>query len=47
MPRVSKKRDHLVYAAVHQDNDAYVNAVKIHNIASIFKLIIFGVIMAI
>jgi len=41
----SPKKCHLMYAAVHQDKESYVAAVKIHYISSVLKLIVFGVII--
>tara|TARA_R110000737_G_scaffold353479_1_gene405943 strand:- start:4803 stop:5018 length:216 start_codon:yes stop_codon:yes gene_type:complete len=52
MSKIQRDRDHLIYAAVHQDKDSYIQALKIHNqgliihsITSIVKVIAIGVII--
>ena len=45
MSKISRNHDHLSYAAVHQDKDAYIKAVKIHSLTSLAKVVIFGVII--
>jgi hypothetical protein len=45
MSKIQRDRDHLIYAAVHQDKDSYIQAVKIHSVTSITKIILFGLII--
>ena len=45
MSKIPSTRDHLVYAAIHQTEAAYLTAVKIQNITSIAKIALFGVII--
>ena len=45
MSKIPHKRDHLVFAAVHQSESAYKKAVIIENLFSIIRHVIYGVII--